>query len=502
MWFFCATVLLAALPTQAAELRLAWQASSTNHSGFKIERLDGSSYIEIASVGSDILSYSDSNLAAGVNYCYRVRAFNTAGASEPSNAVCANTTSAPTTALPADPAPEPIPPSGGSGTGTDAGAAGPLAGGGAKAWSDYVVNLKMRSSDNDALGVLFRYQDKDNYYRFSWFAEGKTRRLEKRVDGVFHLLAEDAAVYNTGQTYSVQITAKGSSLSVAIDGQPVLSATDDSLASGTIALYSYYNAGSYFEDVQVQDLLSGSTLLAEDFNDVDHAGWTMIDEGNHNAPSAWSVADGALAETSNIGFMGGDNGRRGTYALYTRGNWADYRFTLKMRSGDDDRFGVMFRVQDSDNFYRLSWDRGSPGRKLWKREKGVYTLLAEDAVAYEIGQTYSVEVIAEGSTLKVNIDGAPVFSVTDASFPTGTVALYASHNENSFFDDVLIEDLTTKSVLLSNDFTDGKLLGWDVIDDPGTNLSPSNWSVVDGAVVQSSNIGSDAAGHPGTFLLY
>ena len=501
--FFCAMLFLTAIPgAQAAGLRLAWQASSSNHSGFKIERLNGASYVEIASVAANVLAYSDGNLSAGVNYCYRVRAFNTAGVSEPSSAVCANAPSDPATA-PAQPASEPVPPTGGSGTGTGTDQpSGEPASGGAKDWRDYLVDLKMRSADDDALGVLFRYQDKDNYYRFSWFAEGKYRRLEKRVDGVFHVLAEDTAVYNTGQTYALQISAKGSSLNVAIDGQPVLSATDDSFKSGTVALYSYYNAGSYFAQVRVQDLVTGDALLADDFAAGDYAGWTIIDEGNYEGPSVWAVVDGALAQTSNIGFNGGDNGRRGTYALYTRGDWADYRFALKMRSGDDDRLGVMFRVQDRENFYRFSWDRGSPGRKLWKREKGAYTLLAEDAVPYEVNQTYAVEIIAQGSTLKVNIDGNPVFSVTDPSFPAGTVALYASHNENSYFDDLLIEDLATKSVLLWNDFSNGKLTGWDAFDDPGTTLGPSDWSVVDGAVVQGSNIGSDAAGHPGTFLLY
>ncbi|MHC4214415.1 MAG: hypothetical protein ACYSWP_13700, partial [Planctomycetota bacterium] len=31
-------------------------------------------------------------------------------------------------------------------------------------WSDYKVDLTMRSDDNDQIGLLFRYQDTGNYY--------------------------------------------------------------------------------------------------------------------------------------------------------------------------------------------------------------------------------------------------------------------------------------------------------------------------------------------------
>ena len=104
--------------------------------------------------------------------------------------------------------------------------------------------------------------------------------------------------------------------------------------------------------------------------------------------------------------------------------------------------------------------------------------------------------------MKVNIDGKPVFSVTDETFKLGALALYSSYNQGSFFDDVLVEDLTTKAVLLWDDFNDAKLAGWKAFDDRGTTSGPSEWSVANGALVQGSNIGSDATGHPGTFLLY
>ena len=484
----------------AAILRLSWQDTSSNETGFRIERLNGSTYVQIATVDANIRSYSDINLTGGVNYCYRVLAFNTIGTSSPTNAACATAPNDPVvTPPPSPPPPSSTPPPGSTPTPTHPPVTIPPPV--AKQWSDYLVSVKMRSADNDAIGVLFRYQDADNYYRFIWFGAGKSRRLEKRVNGVVQVLAQDNATYRTGRNYALQISARGNQLTVDVDGNTIFSVTDTSIRQGTIGLYSFYNAGSRFDAVKVRDLATGNLLLADNFTDGNRVGWTIIDEGNAEGPSVWSVVNRALVQSSNIG-SSVINGELGTYALYTRGSWADYRLTLKLTSSDDGRLGVMFRIQDSDNYYRFSWDQGTPGRRLSKRQNGVYKILAEDTVPYVSNQNYSVEIIAQGNRLKVNIDGKTVFSVTDSSFSVGTVALYSSYNQGSMFDDILVEDLTTQTILLRDNFRAGNLTGWKAFDEPGTTSGPSDWSAASGALIQRSNIGSNAVGHPGTYLLY
>jgi hypothetical protein len=74
----------------AAKVELAWTDTSTNESGFKIERrVDATgSFAQVAIVGPDAESYADRGLAAGVLYCYRVRAFNAGGDSGYTNEAC------------------------------------------------------------------------------------------------------------------------------------------------------------------------------------------------------------------------------------------------------------------------------------------------------------------------------------------------------------------------------------------------------------------------------
>jgi hypothetical protein len=118
-------------------------------------------------------------------------------------------------------------------------------------WTDYQADLTIRSTDDDSIGVMFRYQNGNNYYRFSWDKQRSYRRLVKKQGGVFSLLAGDSVPYIVGRTYQVGITARGTSLTVSIDGVPVFSVTDAAISSGGIALYSWGNSGGYFDDVVV-----------------------------------------------------------------------------------------------------------------------------------------------------------------------------------------------------------------------------------------------------------
>jgi len=119
-------------------------------------------------------------------------------------------------------------------------------------WSDYVLRVRMRSDDDDDVGVMFRVRDASTYYRFSWGAQGQFRRLVKRVDGQFTVLAEEAEGYVPGRWYDVEIRAQGSLLEVSIDGALVFSVVDEDVAAGSVALYTFANEFGWFDDVEVE----------------------------------------------------------------------------------------------------------------------------------------------------------------------------------------------------------------------------------------------------------
>jgi hypothetical protein len=176
--------------------------------------------------------------------------------------------------------------------------------------------MKIKSLDNDALGVMFRYEDRNNYYRFLWGANSDwSRSLVKIKDGMLDVLAWDTPSYVTGQSYQLQIVAQGDAIKVLIDGDIVFSVVDSSFTEGTVALFSIYNKGSVFDDVLVEDIASGNVLVWDDFNDGNFTGWTIVDDGTNTA-SAWSASNGSLVQSSNIYGWSDAIGALGTFAVY------------------------------------------------------------------------------------------------------------------------------------------------------------------------------------------
>ena len=83
---------LTATSISSSQINLTWQDNSSDETGFEIERKTGSgSYSQIATVGVNITSYSDTFLSCGTTYYYRVRAYTAVANSDYSNEASATT---------------------------------------------------------------------------------------------------------------------------------------------------------------------------------------------------------------------------------------------------------------------------------------------------------------------------------------------------------------------------------------------------------------------------
>ncbi|HYS84843.1 MAG TPA: fibronectin type III domain-containing protein [Bradyrhizobium sp.] len=78
---------LVATAVSGSQINLSWTDNSTNETSFKIERKTGSggTYSQIATVGTNVTTFSNTSLAAGTTYFYRVRASNSSGNSAYTN---------------------------------------------------------------------------------------------------------------------------------------------------------------------------------------------------------------------------------------------------------------------------------------------------------------------------------------------------------------------------------------------------------------------------------
>ena len=184
----------------------------------------------------------------------------------------------------------------------------------------------------------------------------------------------------------------------------------------------------------------GTVILTENFDNLAALNaWTVVNQGTEQGPSNWRVANQELAQTSNI--YSNTPGVAGTHIYYTGGfGWTDYSASTTLRSTDNDVLGLMFRYQDQNNHYRFIMSSENGFRRLERVAGGVVTVLATDNVAYTPNKKYYLTVSAIGSVLQASVNGTPVFTVTDSTFPSGTIAAFSSYNAGSYFDNLTVTD--------------------------------------------------------------
>jgi hypothetical protein len=86
---------LTATAVSATKVNLSWTDNSSNETGFKIQRSSngGKSWTQIATVGQDVTTYSDTSVSRSKTYQYRVAAYNSLGTSAWSNVATVTTPS-------------------------------------------------------------------------------------------------------------------------------------------------------------------------------------------------------------------------------------------------------------------------------------------------------------------------------------------------------------------------------------------------------------------------
>ncbi|MCI0687295.1 MAG: hypothetical protein L0Y54_08675 [Sporichthyaceae bacterium] len=308
---------------------------------------------------------------------------------------------------------------------------------GDSAWRDVLLSVRLRSMDNDAIGVLFRYVDDNNYYRFAMDSERSYRRLVKRVGGVTSVLWEDTVAYQVGRSYDLVISAIGGRLRGWLDGVPVFSVADGDLAQGRVGVYCWAVQGARFERVAVHPATVGyrDWSIANDLDGLGIAGWDFITAGDVGGPAVWEVTGGELRQTSAVhdSAVASDLAKPGTLALPDAGDLADFRLTVRLRSDTDRAIGVVFRYADPDNWYRFSMDRALGYRRLVRSVGGVVSQLWADSVQFQVGHTYLVTVDAIGGALTGYLDGVELFRVHDDAIPAGRVGLYCWNNTGARF---------------------------------------------------------------------
>jgi hypothetical protein len=235
--------------------------------------------------------------------------------------------------------------------------------------------------------------------------------------------------------------------------------------------------------------------FTEDWSGGSTEAWRFYSiEPTSGGTAEWVIEDGALVQTSNIYTTRDEyDVYTGTMAVIGDSTWEDYTYSLTVNSEDDDGIGVVFRVQDSANYYRFLMveddNNGGPFRRIERCTDGAFTVLAVDSTDFAFGtDTIDITVTLDGSAITVQADTLSL-QATDTEFTAGGVGLTCYANTGSRFDDIRVQETgTTNSLPFADDFEREQLgSAWSILDRAPASGS-SEWAITDGVLGQASNI--------------
>ncbi|RDJ20622.1 hypothetical protein DWF00_04925, partial [Bosea caraganae] len=127
---------------------------------------------------------------------------------------------------------------------------------GAYAWKDYSVETSFKTPDDDGLGLVFYYQDPNNYYKLELNHQFQVWTLVRLQDGVEEVLGQAWNKYAVNRETSLRVDIVDHKISAFIDGEALFpyAIEDRGLNGGTFGLYSWGSQGVNFDDVTVVSL--------------------------------------------------------------------------------------------------------------------------------------------------------------------------------------------------------------------------------------------------------
>lgn len=127
-------------------------------------------------------------------------------------------------------------------------------------WTDYTLNAILRSTDNDGIGLIARYQDSRNYYRIllmndannAGSVQSPIQRIQRIVNGEPTTLHQNVveSAYPSGY-FSLTLDVRADTIRAYLNGELIGKVIDTTFTSGKIGLLSYANAGSMYDDILV-----------------------------------------------------------------------------------------------------------------------------------------------------------------------------------------------------------------------------------------------------------
>lgn len=137
-------------------------------------------------------------------------------------------------------------------------------------WIDFILEVEVVANDNDGMGLVWRWKDMFNHYRYMTMVDpgnspagrrGPYRILERRLgtqEGAklpfYKTLAENKDAYEQGVSQKWKLEAIGDTFKFYVDNKLTLEAKDPTYEKGKIGFIVYAQSGVFFDNLSITDM--------------------------------------------------------------------------------------------------------------------------------------------------------------------------------------------------------------------------------------------------------
>jgi hypothetical protein len=324
--------------------------------------------------------------------------------------------------------------------------------------TNYDLNARMYTSDDDLWGLVFGYQDPNNYYRVGFRSQangnlggtsgvsvqkvsgGVISQITPLGPGTAYTAFPTFATSDTRTPVDVKVSVTGNNYSVFVAGEnggaPLITGSDPGLSAGKIGIQSWAQRNRTAADrhwgteVETISVTQGvSTLYSGAF--VSPTPWRPVVMTNANG--VMTTTTGAGEDVGNFGLdindrwilqqtNGFENATFGgvdfigpAVAINTPGATAmqNYQMRVRMGGADNDGFGALVRVQDDNNFYRVNFTNEATDAAMTTRApRGMSVQKVRNGVWTELYRDESLFVYTPGTAGQTPATGLPMFDLS------------------------------------------------------------------------------------------
>lgn len=118
-----------------------------------------------------------------------------------------------------------------------------------KEFADGELSFDVYATDDDGIGVAFRWSSPSKYYLWYMDAQRRYRTLARKDSIEYRALEANRRGFDMRRWYAVKIVMVGPRIAVYVDGELEFDTVDSTHEKGTVAMFCWGNSGALFREV-------------------------------------------------------------------------------------------------------------------------------------------------------------------------------------------------------------------------------------------------------------